>query len=505
MKRIILLIVVCTLNKVSLPQSLIGERNDLIKDKAVYLFYAPASTKNEVKYSTTGDPAGAQPLNAIHTFDLKGNYTNVHIEWLNPLKYSITWKDTTSIDDRDKVINDFVKLFVGQFGSPLVELNTTTMLETIAPLVITEGDESKIRLYGVKDEDKFNGFNNLDLMELYLYMRASEDRLKSEEIIQLNSILKELDFLDNLSSSKLSDEVNEQFLSLYNVSKSSEVIDKTTLAREKIESWNITIGKINTSKTKIDGLIVDLQTALDELFLLYTKKVVLNFLSEVNENHNSIQIIIDKFKPCVDIIDNSVKNKIKEPGYFLNRSVSFTDGKVLETEITITELEYNKTSNEFTKKSIVYNSKIKFRKYDWVVPVVSAGIFYSDATLKGFGVSTDSTGTMTVTEDNINSNTAVTALFLNLNFDIGSRYIAPALQLGIDPTKKRPYMLLGGGFSIPAAKIALTGGWIWTWDAYLDGLQVGQSIKSTTELDKITKYKFDAKTKGYYLGIQYNF
>jgi hypothetical protein len=135
---------------------------------------------------------------------------------------------------------------------------------------------------------------------------------------------------------------------------------------------------------------------------------------------------------------------------------------------------------------------------------VSAGIFYSQATLKGFGVSTNN-NQMSVTEDNIDKNTAVTATFLNLCFNLGSRYFSPLFQWGIDPTKKHPYLLAGVGFSIPAAKFAISGGPLWTWDASLNKLSVGSTVLSTTDLDKDIKYKFYGKPKGWYLGLQFNF
>lgn len=71
--------------------------------------------------------------------------------------------------------------------------------------------------------------------------------------------------------------------------------------------------------------------------------------------------------------------------------------------------------------------------------------------------------------------------------------------------KKRPFLLLGGGFSIPSARIALSGGPIWTWNPSLDKLSVGQTISSTTDLENDIEYKFDIEPKGWYLGIQYNF
>ena len=66
-------------------------------------------------------------------------------------------------------------------------------------------------------------------------------------------------------------------------------------------------------------------------------------------------------------------------------------------------------------------------------------------------------------------------------------------------------MLLGGGFSVPAGRIALSAGGIWTWDQKLNKLAEGQKITKTTELEADFKYSFDMSPKGWYIGIQYNF
>ncbi|MCU0440674.1 MAG: hypothetical protein MUC49_22495 [Raineya sp.] len=132
------------------------------------------------------------------------------------------------------------------------------------------------------------------------------------------------------------------------------------------------------------------------------------------------------------------------------------------------------------------------------------GQLYSSSTLKGYGVSNSTSGQFTVTEDDITKGSLVTAIFLNFNFGLGSRYFAPITQIGIDPTKKRPFLLLGGGFSIPNVRIAITSGPIWTWNPSLGKLSVGQTISSTNDLEKDIQYKFNIQPKGWYLGIQYN-
>ncbi len=67
-------------------------------------------------------------------------------------------------------------------------------------------------------------------------------------------------------------------------------------------------------------------------------------------------------------------------------------------------------------------------------------------------------------------------------------------------------MLLGGGVFIPASKFAISGGAVFTWQQSLKTLKVGDSVKSTTDLQNDIEYGlFDIRSKGWYLGILYNF
>lgn len=151
-------------------------------------------------------------------------------------------------------------------------------------------------------------------------------------------------------------------------------------------------------------------------------------------------------------------------------------------------------------KSETQKDTLQFRRFDPVTIFVSAGAFWGTTTLKGFGVDKD----MKVVEDDIQKDNFVAATFLNFSF-APSRFISPLFQIGIDPTKKRPFMLLGGGFAVPVARLAPTAGGLWTWQPTLKDLHVDQVVESTIQLEKDVTYKFSGKPQGWYLGILYNF
>ena len=124
--------------------------------------------------------------------------------------------------------------------------------------------------------------------------------------------------------------------------------------------------------------------------------------------------------------------------------------------------------------------------------------------LNGYGTEINDAGELLVVEDNIDKNTLLVGLFLNLNIDIGSRYLHPLIQIGVDPTKDKPYLLFGGGFEIYKSTLSITGGPIWTWEENLDLLKVGDQITSENVLKEDVKYKFQTKPRGFYLGLNIN-
>src|SRR5690606_4204682 len=87
-----------------------------------------------IEYFTSDQTADSKKsINGKMTFSLKNdNSCNIYLKWINPLKYKLTWKDSTYIDERDKAINDFINLLVAQFGTPVTSLNNEESKSLIA-------------------------------------------------------------------------------------------------------------------------------------------------------------------------------------------------------------------------------------------------------------------------------------------------------------------------------------------------------------------------------------
>lgn len=501
MKKIILAIIVCLFAQTLVfSQKSLSISGEKVKDGAIYLTF----DGKKLEYFTPDKIADSKKsVKEKMTFSLKDdNSCNIYMKWINPLKYKIVWKDSTYIDERDKAINDFVELLVSQFGKPVKSLNETDVKKLIEKSIKTEPATGSTDL-----DIPENGFNNIDLTLLYLHLRANQELLSEDEIKEINKITKSISELDIKIAKDIGKEVDEIFVSLLSLNDPSNV--SNVIAEKEVQ-----MGRIDELYLKIETLQKDITKSLSELTLedkllnSYSKTIISNFVSETISTVSSNKKLTSKLKPIVDIVKNSLVDEsenVATKKFYRIKSIDFEDGKKLMTELTISEFEYKKETKEFIKKNDVLKKTIVFQRYDFFAISVSTGLFYSETTLKGFGVSNDSPDQFIVTEDDITKNSPVAAVFLNFHFGLGSKYMAPLVQIGLDPTKKRPFLLLGGGFSIPSASIALTGGPIWTWNPTLDKLTVGQTISSTTELDKDIQYKFDVEPKGWYLGIQYNF
>lgn len=462
-----------------------------LKEKKNHVLYLSLNENNELLSSVDKD---GDLLDAARNVKGKDNQINLYLKWINPLKYKLSWKDTTLTDERDKATKDFVNLLVGQFGTSVSSLNV--------PISNFKNTDKIDKSTEIKAVD----FKDIDLSLLLIHLRSNQNLLKSNEISDLNDFFEKLKNLDKLISVDVSAKATEVYTNLLNFKDVNDYIDKDkgfVKQSKNIENIEGDLNNIESSRKEIADKLKGI-TIGDELLKSYFRSVLTSYLEKSLKKLDNDKNIIEKLKPILKIVEKSTANEsFKQKGYFKLRTVDFDNGKKLETILTISEYEFKKETSNFSKKSDILNEKFEFRKYDIFDISISTGIFYGNTTLKGFGVANDGTN-FTVTEDDINKNNAVAAIFLNFNFKT-SRYLSPLLQIGIDPTKKRPFMLLGAGFSIPVARLAISGGPIWTWNQSLDKLSVGQIITSTTDLDKDIIYKFDVEPKGWYIGIQYNF
>src|SRR5690606_11825787 len=143
---------------------------------------------------------------------------NIYLKWINPLKYKLTWKDSTYIDERDKAINDFINLLVAQFGTPVTSLNNEESKSLIAKSTKAPLPANSTELYIPE-----KGFNNTDLTLLYLQLRSNQNLLTDDERKNLKAITKSIEELDTKISTNISKEVDDIFTELLALNDPSNV------------------------------------------------------------------------------------------------------------------------------------------------------------------------------------------------------------------------------------------------------------------------------------------
>jgi len=441
------------------------------------------------------DKRSSQDVVDNDQFEIKGNTScNVYISWLNPLKYRISFKDSIYEDPDIKILSDFLKLAYGRLNTS-AESGSKSIGNV--PDLTSKTNSNTIKGNGfITDLDLFK---DRDLRRLQLIILMGSYTPAEQSVIKV--LYQDLRDLDNEQRDNLS-EMKEDVTRLASIKDASlvdgivENVNKSLIVKE---TNLLDVAKI-LNKLKPLRLVLEDKLIQEQIILSvedYVEKV---------EGKNKIDYQgIEKVKLILQLFEDSINEPdSKGSVYFRAKKLNFNEDKYFKTVLSVTKYDIDAANFEIKKGNDVTKKSMIFKKFDPVKISVSTGIFFASFTLKGFGVAQGDTD-LTVTEDNVKSNTAIPATFLNFNFDLGSRTLLPILQIGADPTKKRPFVMIGGGFAIPKSKFAITGGPIWTWEQKLDKLKVDGPVASTTELENDIKYSFNMSPKGWYLGLQFEF
>lgn len=499
MNKILLSMMLCTITTHSLFAQKTFIQGTRIKENTLYL----KLEKNELRsFVDRNNEAGSEPFDETKRFALQTKYCAVYARWINPLRYELKWSDSTFDNESDVAVKSYVTKLVEVFGAPVSNLNKDNSE--------SKAEISRSGLAPAAGGLSYptDGFHDLELTFLYLQLRQHTPALTSTEISDINLLYAAIKELDDQNAEDIASQADEQFVKLYNIKTAQQLGVDLPVVKDAIRQIETEVFKRIDKRIKEIPTLLTALTLSDKMMLGYYKAVVTRFVEQCQRNVTANRELIKKFDPIFTLMEASVEVVGNVPNtipnttteYYKIRDVKIEEGKGLHTTVSLVEKEYDAKTHEFKSKSTNQKAIMQFRRYDPVTVFVSTGGFYSNTTLRGYGVDKD----MKITEDDIQKGKFVSAAFLNFSF-IPSRYISPLVQIGIDPTKKHPFLLLGGGFAIPVGRIAITAGGIWTWNATLQKLQTGQLVESTTDLEKDISYQFDLKPKGWYGGIQYNF
>lgn len=508
-----------------------GERGHT---NSIYLSFDPNSGIMKWKEGNDSkDDAGTLKNNDI-IYYRNISSCNIHFQWYNPLIFGVKFEQTTSDDNRDKAINDFVNLLGTSFGISSPEATqeaSASSLKAVEENIKSEQREKyhdykistlqkpkKANVVAIQDTvispDATNlkellgweiGFKTFDINLLYVHLLENELKIQSA-IDSVNKLTQLIHKGEEFDLRNIQKELSNALSTLSSQLLRDDAVENTKTIKEKLKELESQIKGHESNLQVMSKLASNLNlndVPLDNILTLTVEQ----FISDKQNSLDNGKLLIEKFNSVIELMENSFTNQSARANDFQQRSeIQFQEGKVKELTIVIYQRKYEfpESGLRIVSDTSIIKRTITFKRHEPITPIVGTGVFYTNTTIRGYGVSNSSPGVFTVTQDDLKSNSPGTALFLNFPIFTGSRYLEPMLQFGIDPTKKRPFLLIGGGMGIPSSKFAITFGGIWTWAPTLDKLSVGETITSTTELEKDISYKFNAVPKGYYLGIEFN-
>lgn len=426
-------------------------------------------------------PSNTEPIGKEVTINLKRNAVDIYLNWINPLQYKLIVQDSVVNDLRiDEVKKFFKENMTGLTGGSSLLKASSSALRPLKCSAINGQDEVSKLFPEVYNSFAVGSFT--DGTDLCKYWQLIDVLLKlklTEEEEKLKAIIKSMYSSDSPSKAEIS------------YSQADEIIKRVDKKNNEIIAR---LFHFDEETNKINDVAKE---------VLKQKMQLLH--KEFSTSHDNIKKLIVLLKTYMIQIKASLKKKSPDfDNHYRIKTLSLKQGKSIKLSISLFKREL-KNDLVLEDKSETKEHTLLIQKYDFITPKIGTGLFYSSAKLNGFGVTPNEQDELIVTENDIDKNTAVTGIFLNLNFDINSQFLSPLLQIGVDPTKERPYLLFGGGFSIPAANFAISIGPIWTWEAELNSLKIDEIVSSESALEEDISYKFQTAPRGFYVGLNYSF
>lgn len=480
-------------------------RAETISNNTLYIRLSESNKK--LSYSGSGVDDGMTSIRDSILFNVKGGeYCNVYVNWLNPLKYKIQWTDSTFQEKSAKASEEFVSTIMGKFGAP-----TPEAIKAIEVALI-DFQSTFNRISHQKSAISEIGPNEFQTPELNLlwYLLGKESAPSSDESkILAGQLRSKLLILDAHISSDIKSQIRSRIYEAFSVKTPKDASEYLKSQNTYLDELAIVDQKDKEEVAFIRRVLNDNSAAFSGRELKpYFKATLNDFLNRFEKKVSEDNGLIKEFSIKLSLIENSLSTEnasfAPESGsYFISHEIVIPKLKVTRTTLVIQELAYNPKDGTTTVAKDTYKAILYFKERDWFKTSVSGGFAYSSVSIRAFGVAASENGKFRITEENTDKAVPLTAIFMNTNLKL-SPYFSPLIQLGLSPARY-PFFLIGGGFLIPAySNFGVSFGGVWTWTQVTSKLTVGQEISSTTELESDLKHSFNMHPKGWYLGIQYH-
>lgn len=498
MKNIIFLCLLALVASIGASAQKILINRYLMKKNHLFLNYETKSTEKICYFGNEDNTNNRSALKTGTLFSLK-NYEscNLFIEWQNPLIYRWSLSDTTSIDPRYEAIDDFIRSF-----SDMMKI--TQAIDTT--ILLSYGNKSGEPQTTVKITYPTNyefKDSNLEYLRQLIYQGTSnKNKADSTKISNLFAKLKKIDHNNPGNLYKTIITYTKSLSEAKDLVKFKNNIDDIKVSyANKNKEITATIDSIGS----LDTTISKFKLSKDTVLAFFIKLVTTDYFNRTLTLMKANSVRLTSFKGILTTCENSYSDTAEgRTNYIAFGEVPVNRGQRTIRTLKLEKYQYDDSLN-FKKTDKSFNQSLCFERYDpWDVKL-GTGLFYTNIKFTEFGVGTDSTGNMIVTEGEVDNKKLATSLTLNFIYNDFSDFLTPMFQIGIDPFKKHPYISLGIGGYVGAKNFGFSFGPIWTWNPILENMSVGQKVSSSVELDNAIHYEFDIERYGYFIGVVYKF
>lgn len=467
-----------------------------------------------------------------YTFSLKRGRVNLFHRWMNPLTNNLITQDSVFDDPYTAEINTFFELVRAQFllGNPFQAVEA-----------FTESSATADQQAGGKQADAEGQSTGPKISESVAFTRllsSFQNHDIRQWLFNVGTLERSILIVKNKGSYGLEPAFGPLISGLRRVDTMLSYPDtaalkkyaKTLLAIEDYEELQKDNGRF--AKIKSDVRRKKEQMVKDELFrkelnnltigqLTYQDSTALNMVSlytasllrelevDVKESNRIRKKQLELLEKFIDVLEKSVKVDgikildIEGVIYNFTKEVNLDRSKASQLQIFHQKAIFNTATEKFDKKDKTLLSSLTMYRYRAFVPGYALGIHYSPLKINRFGTGTDSLGQMVVQAVEEGGGSAILSGMLNMYWNIHATDVIPMFQLGVDPTKDRPFFLLGGGFALFEGNISVSGGAIWGWSQILDDLEVGDLVSGSAQVQENTRFRFEVEPRPY-VGMQIN-
>ena len=430
-----------------------------------------------------------KPLPKEISLQGKSNTIVFNSNYIHPLKYKITLENELIEDELTKAAQEY-----------LVELATTIQSFSKSTKGISGKRKSGNVIKGVT-------LKNKHLIELFALLNGIENNFFNKNISF--EFLNAMQYVTNEKIDEINNNYNQMFSNLWEVKK-YEDIDiaikaNKSLAKDNkdyLEETEKIIEKLEQESTEFIGSYLKSNNIALSLNISELIKLKVNEVNKDFKDFVKIKEALDTKYTKIEELFTSISDRTyteKENETRID-TISFKKGKRNEVTIYFKKYDYNSETKSLTEKE-QKEFKIKIRKYQKFIPVVSSGVLYTNVTFNTFGTATNENEETIIEKGEDKENEIAVGAYLNLYLNNG--WENPIFfQLGVGPSKEKPLLFGGVGINI-ASKLSLSAGAVFTWSPSLSELNVGDVISGTIEIENDITYKF-TNTPKFYLGLSYN-